>query len=343
MKNKRLIIVLAVIVVILIGVFITQRNSSSSKEDTKQSATDTKKDDLPVIGILQTTSHPSLDDIREGVIEGLKNNGYEDKKNVSIVVMNAQGDQSKMSTMADSLVEKKPKLLVGIATAACQSLANATSDIPIIMGAVADPVGSGLAESNEQPGKNITGVINQAPIEKQLALLQEILPEAKTIGLLYSSGEDNSKVEGDRAFDIATELGLTPKKFTVTNSSDIAQTVATMCQEVDAIYLPTDNTIASAMETVVNEANKYDMPIIPTVDIMVKQGGLATVGINQFQLGEEAGKIGADVLNGANPATTPNYVMKDGEVLVNEVQANKLGISIPQSVLDKAKIVDPNE
>ncbi|MDZ7834602.1 MAG: ABC transporter substrate-binding protein [Alkalibacterium sp.] len=139
-----------------------------------------------------------MDAITEGSVDGLEENGFVDGENAEIILQNAQGDQNLMNTMAQSLVDEGADLLVGIGTPASQALANATADIPIIMGAVSDPVGAGLVETEGNPGKNITGVKNEAPVDAQLAIMAEILPEAEEIGLLYSSGEDNSKAEGER-------------------------------------------------------------------------------------------------------------------------------------------------
>lgn len=336
MKKNRLVLVIVIIGIILAGAFFLSRETGTADPDNGETE-NTHVD----IGILQTTSHQSLDDIREGIIQGLEENGYTDGENATIHFQNAQGDQSQMNTMATTFVEDNVDIMIGIGTPASQALANASQNIPIIMGAVSDPVGSGLVESDEAPGGNVTGVKNVTPIAAQLELLREIAPDMTELGLLYSSGEDNSQAEGERAAVLAEELGFEPKTYKVSNSNDIAQMVATMSQEVEAIYLPTDNTIASAMETVVNEANRYNIPLIPTVDQMIQQGGFATVGINQTEMGVEAGRMAAEVLNGdSDPATTPTFVLEEGEVLVNEEQAERLGIEIPQSVLDRARIVE---
>ncbi|MFO8069159.1 MAG: tryptophan ABC transporter substrate-binding protein [Alkalibacterium sp.] len=346
MKRKGLFLTLSVIVLLLVGVFtfsiVNSGNDESQGEATGTSAGTEEQEDF-VVGILQTASHPALDAITAGAIEGLAENGFVDGDNTEIVFQNGQGDQNLMNTMAQSLVEDGADLLIGIGTPASQAFANATADIPIIMGAVSDPVGAGLVASEEAPGKNITGVKDQAPVEAQLGMMLELLPEAMEIGVLYSSGEDNALAEAERAEKAIEGLGLNAVVYTVSSTNEIQQTVATMAQEVDVIYLPTDNTIASAFDTVVSEANRYDIPLIPTVDSMIAQGGLATVGINQTDTGFETGRMAAEVLQGQDPSEFPVYVLSEGDKLVNQQQADLLGIEIPQTVLDEAIMIETND
>lgn len=332
-KNKRMIIILGLLVVVLVGGFILSAGKTGSDAQQPSSGSDFK------IGILQTTSHPALDEITAGTIEGLEENGYVEGENMMVTFQNGQGDQNLMNTMAQSLVDEGADLLVGIGTPASQALANATSEIPIILAAVSDPVGAGLVESEEDPGGNITGVKDQSPVQAQLELMLEVLPETEHIGLFYSSGEDNARAEAERAKKAAEELGLTTDTYTVSGTNEIQNMVATMAQEVDAIYLPTDNTIASAFDTVVSEATRYDTPLIPTVDSMITQGGLATVGINQKQLGFESGRMGAEVLDGKDIRTFPVFVLEEGDVLINQGQAERLGLTVPKTILDEATIV----
>lgn len=328
MRKNRLTVVVAIIVIFLIGSFFVEKK-------------ETKKEDLPTVGVLQFVSHPALDEIYKGIQEGLKDKGYEDGKNVTIAFQNGQADQSKLATMSQQLVqEKKSDVLIGIATPAAQALANTTSEIPIVLGAITDPVSAGLVKNDQKPGGNITGVSDKSPVAAQFDLMKELLPKSEKIGILYASSEENSKYQVEEAKKTAEAKGLTVKTFAVPSSNEIAQTVQVMSREVDVIYIPTDNTIANAMQTVVNEADKTKTPIIPSVDTMVEQGGLATVGINQFELGVQTGKMAADILSGKiQPATTPIYTFKEGDIIINQKQADLLGVSIPAEIKEKAKIV----
>ncbi|MGM0217293.1 tryptophan ABC transporter substrate-binding protein [Enterococcus sp. AZ126] len=329
MRKNRLFAVVVMIVVFLIGSFFIEK-----KETAKQK--------LPTVGVLQFVSHPALDQIYKGIQTGLKENGYKDGENMQIVFQNGQADQSKLATMSQQLIqEKKSDVLIGIATPAAQALANTTSEIPIILGAITDPVSAGLVADDQKPGGNITGVSDKSPVDAQFDLAMEILPKSKKVGILYASSEENSKYQVEEAKKVAEEKGLAVKTFAVPSSNEIAQTVQVMTSEVDFIYIPTDNTIANAMQTVVSEANKTKTPIIPSVDTMVEQGGLATVGINQFELGVQTGKMAADVLSGkAKPETTPIYTFKTGDIIINQKQAEKLGISIPENIKSNATIIE---
>lgn len=228
--------------------------------------------------------------------------------------------------------------MVGIATPSAQALANSSQEIPIVLGAVTDPEGSGLVKSNEAPGGNITGVSDLTPIKEQFSLIQEILPEAKKIGILYSSSEDNSIVQADQAIEIANEMGLETQVMTVSSTNDVSQVGATLAAQVDAIWLPTDNTIASAMNTLVSAADSNGIPIFPAVDTMVEEGGLATVGLDQYELGRLTGEMVAAILNGeSDPATTPIRYLDKGEVIINEEKAKQLGITISPQLLEQEK------
>ncbi|WP_228022149.1 tryptophan ABC transporter substrate-binding protein, partial [Enterococcus faecium] len=246
-----------------------------------------------VVGVLQYVSHPALDEIYRGIKDGLKEEGLKEGENLEIKFQNGQADQSKLATMSQQLVQSDPDVLIGIATPAAQSLANTTSSIPVVLGAVTDPVGAGLVGSLEKPGGNVTGVSDQPPVASQIKLASDLLPNAKKVGILYASSEDNSKYQVAQAEEAAKKEGLEAVKYAVPSTNEIAQTVQVMSRQVDFIYVPLDNTIANAMQTVVKEANKANIPVIPSVDTMVEQGGLATIGINQYQLGLQSGKMAA--------------------------------------------------
>lgn len=331
MKNKRLISVVGLIVIFLVVSFVMQKTEMTAK---------TKKKQLLTVGVLQFVSHPALDEIYRGIQDGLKEEGYEEGKNLKIEFQNGQADQSKLNTMSQQLINKEADVLIGIATPAAQSLANLTTEIPIVLGAITDPKGANLVADNEKPGGNITGVSDKSPVEAQFDLVKALLPEAKSVGILYSSAEDNSKYQANEVEDVAKKQGMRVKHYPVPSGNEISQMVQVMTSEVDMIYIPTDNMIANAMQIVVDIANKNETPIIPSVDTMVEQGGLATVGINQYKLGVQTGRMAADILAGkAEPATTPIYTFTSGDIIINQAQAEKLGINIPSEILDKAIIV----
>lgn len=333
MKNKGLIASVVVIIAVVIGFFIYQTMNTPAKTAKKA------EDKVQTVGILQFVSHPALDMITKGVKDALKEAGYKEGKNLKIVFQNGQADQSKLATMSQQLVDKKADVLVGVATPAAQSLANTTKDIPIVLGAVTDPVGAKLVASLDNPGGNVTGVSDQPPVASQIKLGKELLPDAKTVGMLYSSTEVNSKYQVNEASKTAESLGMAVKEYPVASTNEIAQTVQVMSQNVDFIYIPLDNTIANAMQAVVGEANKSKTPIITSVDTMVEQGGLATVGIDQYTLGKKTGQMVVQILKGADPSVTPVYTFKEGVTVLNEKQAEFLGIQIPDNLKKEAQIV----
>ncbi|RBR31454.1 ABC transporter substrate-binding protein [Enterococcus cecorum] len=333
MKNKGLIASVVVIIAVVIGFFVYQTMNAPAKTTKKA------EDKVQTVGILQFVSHPALDTITKGVKDALKEAGYKEGKNLKIVFQNGQADQSKLATMSQQLVDKKADVLVGVATPAAQSLANTTKDIPIVLGAVTDPVGAKLVASLDNPGGNVTGVSDQPPVASQIKLGKELLPDAKTVGMLYSSTEVNSKYQVNEASKTAESLGMSVKEYPVASTNEIAQTVQVMSQNVDFIYIPLDNTIANAMQAVVGEANKSKTPIITSVDTMVEQGGLATVGIDQYTLGKKTGQMVVQILKGADPSVTPVYTFKDGVTVLNEKQAEFLGIQIPDNLKKEAQIV----
>lgn len=346
--GKALTATIIVIALILVGGFTYELGrragikEASGGKATSQSvqSSSSAKSGMKRVGILQYVSHPALNQIHKGVVDELKKEGFVDGKNIQIFDQNGQADQSKLATMSEQLVNKKSDVLVGIATPAAQALANATSTTPIVLGAVTDPVAAGLVKDMKAPGKNLTGVSDQPPVAAEIKLGKELMPEAKTVGMLYSSTEVNSKSQVETATKTAESLGLQVKKFAVPSSNEIAQTVQVMSDQCDFIYTPLDNTIANAMPTVTQEANKKKRPVINSVDTMVKQGGLATIGVNQYQLGIQTGKMAADILKGkSKPATTPVYTFTTGDTIINKEQAQLLDITIPDDLMKNAKLV----
>lgn len=296
--------------------------------------------DLPYIGIMQLASHPALDAITEGIIDQLAKEGYVDGETATIDLQNAQGDQSNMQQIAERFITNDADVTIGIATPAAQALANATKDIPIIMGAITDPLAANLIASLEAPGGNVTGVSDKIPVAEQFDLIMDLVPELKTIGFLYSSSEDNSLSSAKEAEIVAESLGLTVVTKTVNSANDIPQVAESLAQEVDAIWVPTDNIIATSMLSLIEVSDAHKIPVFPSVDTMVEEGGLATVGLNQYAIGTQTGSVTADVLEGADPSSYAIQYPEQTEVIINKGKAEKLNISIPEDVLDSANIIE---
>ena len=328
MKNKALIGTLAALALLVVGVlFVSQRQETSSSSEDK----------VVKIGILQFVTHDALDEIERGIEDGLAEAGYEGS-NVELTVLNAEADQSKIQTMSKKLVDDGNDVVIGIATPAAQGLASATSDIPVIMGAISDPVGAKLVKNLDKPEGNVTGVSNHVPHAQTVELIQTITPDAKTIGVLYASSEDNSVSQVKEFTQYAEEAGLTVVEYAVPSTNEITTTMSVMTGKVDAIFVPQDNTIASAFPTVVTAANAAKIPVYSSVDTMVKQGSIASVAQSQYDLGLETAKIAVKILAGKKVSEVPVKVVDTGVPTVNLKAAKELGITIPDSLLEEANI-----
>ena len=285
------------------------------------------------IGIIQYVEHVALDSAREGFVDALSDNGYVDGENITIDVQNAQADQSNLSTISDRFVSNNVDLVLAIATPAAQSIAGKTKDIPILGTAITDYVAAKLVESNEAPGGNVSGTTDMNPIREQIELLVKLVPDAETVGLIYTSSEDNSIVQAAIAREVIEELGLTYTEVTVTNSNDVQQATQSIVEECDAIYLPTDNVIASSMPIVYSVTVESKTPVICGESGMVESGGLATLGINYYDLGYKTGLMAIKVLKGeAQPATMPIESADEFDFAINGAVANEIGLEIPEDL-----------
>ncbi len=287
------------------------------------------------IGVCQLMEHDALDAAYDGFVEGLKEAGYEEGVNLEFDINNAQGDQSNCATIAAKLKNEGCDLILAIATPAAQACANEITDTPILITAVTDPAESGLVDSNEAPGANITGTSDLTPVSSQIEMIQKLVPDAKTVGVFYTSSETNSKLQADMAIEAGEKLGYTMETYTVSASSEIQQVMESMIGKIDALYIPTDNLLASNIPTVALVANPAGLPVFCGEGGMVENGALITNGIDYFELGILTGKQAAEILEGADPATMPiEYCSEDSYTYsVNLDTAEEIGIEIPEEFL----------
>jgi putative ABC transport system substrate-binding protein len=285
------------------------------------------------IGIIQYIDHIALNTAREGFIEALKENGFVDGQNIAIDLQNAQGDQSNLSTISDRFISNKVDLVLAIATPAAQSIAGKTKDIPILGTAITDYEDAKLVESATNPGGNVSGTTDMNPIKEQIDLLVKLAPEAKTIGVLYTSSEDNSILQAKLAKKAIENLGLTYVESTVSSSNDVQQATQSIVDKCDAIYIPTDNIFASAMPIVHGVTSASKTPVITGESGMCESGGLATLGINYRDLGYQTGLMAVKILNGeAEPATMPIEASNKFDFVINGLVAEEIGIEIPEDL-----------
>lgn len=292
------------------------------------------------IGIIQLMEHPALDASREGFVAALAEAGYTDGDNIKIELQNAQGDQSNLNTISQKFVSDGKDLILAIATPAAQTIANATTDIPILVTAVTDPAESGLVESNELPNCNVSGTSDLTPVADQIELLTKILPDAKKITIMYCSGEQNSLIQADMAEEAATALGLEVERKTVTSTNDVAQVTESVIGTCDAVYIPTDNVLASSMPLVTSITNPAGLPVIAGETGMVSGGGLASVAIDYTSIGRLTGKMAAEIIEGADISTMPIQYDDAPELVINETAAAELGITIPDDIKAEATVTN---
>lgn len=287
------------------------------------------------IGIIQLADHPALDASRNGFIDALKDEGYVDGENIKIDYHNGQGDPNNLSTISDRFVGNKVDMVLAIATDAAQAIAGKTTEIPILGTAITDYEVAGLVNSNEKPGTNVSGTTDMNPIKEQIELLIELKPDIKTLGVLYTSSEDNSVLQAQIAKDVIEGKGLDYVEVTVTNTNEVQQATQSIVTQCDGIYIPTDNVFASAMPVVYGVTVESKTPVVCGESNMVKGGGLATLGINYYDLGYQTGKMAVRVLSGkAKIEEMPIETLEKLDYAINKDVAEAIGIDIPDKYKD---------
>lgn len=300
----------------------------------EESGADLSSKEEFTIGLLQLMSHPSLDEIREGIYDGLAKRGYVSGENLNVLYENGQGDANNLKMMSDYFVSEDVDLMAGIATPAAQAVANASNgEIPVVISAVTDPVGAGLVENPEKPGANITGTSDNIDVSLQLDLLLSVMPDLSHLGIMYNSSEVNVEKIVQKMEKDASGRGISVTVLTVTSTNDIAQVTEQLASDVEAVWLPNDNTMASSMETIIPVCDAKGVPVFPSVDAMVAAGGVATLGVNQYQIGLDTASVIADILEGADVSSYSVVNSVQNDVYYNSVQAEKLGITLPSKIL----------
>lgn len=301
---------------------------------------ETGKDGKVSVGIVQLVEHAALDAANKGFVEGLAAKGFKEGQNLTIDRQNAQADQSNLQNIVHRFVNNKVNLICAIATPAAQTAANVTSDIPIVATAVTDYEAAKLIKSNSKPGTNVTGTSDMNPVKEQLDLLLKIAPNAKTVGTIYSSSEVNSQLQVEMLKAAAKDRNIVIKEATVSTVNDIQQAAHSLVGEIDALYIPTDNVMASAVPTLISVTDEANLPVVAGEGSMVKAGCLATLGIDYHKLGVQTGEMAAEILAGkAQPADMAIQVQKEFKATINMKAAEKIGLKLPENVLKDAEIV----
>jgi len=290
------------------------------------------------IGISQFVEHPALDSAREGFIEGLAEEGFT-ADNVEFIEQNAQADFSTAQSIAQQFKSNNLDLILTIATPNAQAAANVIKHTPVLFTAVTDPVEAGSVNSMENPGGNLTGTTDMNPVAQQIELIKEFIPGITDLGVLYNPGEVNSVVQVDIVKETTEAMGIKLHEATVSNSSEVSLAASALIGDVDAIYVPTDNIIVSALPSVLNITNENNIPVFASENGQVGQGAIATLGIDYKLLGIQTGKMAAKILNGAATAEMPVESSDELKLYLNTKAAENLGLEIPTAVSERANVI----
>ena len=331
MKKKTIAIMMTAAMVMAMAAGCGSKESSSSDGDNKEASYK--------IGIQQFAEHGSLDNCREGFLEGLEEEGIKEGDNLTVEVKNAMADTATNAQIADSFVSDNMDLICAIATPSAQSAYNAAmdKDIPVVYTAVTDPVAAELADKDGNPVGDVTGTSDTLPVEDQLKMIREMMPDAKTIGILYTTSETNSVSAIATYESLVDKYGFTLETKGISQTSEIALATDDLLTKVDCITNLTDNTVVASLPTILEKANEKGIPVFGSEIEQVKIGCLAAEGIDYIQLGKQTGKIAAQILKGEKKASEiPYEIISEPGFYVNTKVAENLGIEVPSDLADSA-------
>ena len=334
MKKKVLAVILGAVMTMSLAA--CGSTGSSNASDASASGSDEKS---YTIGISQFAEHGSLDNCREGFIEGLKEEGIEEGKNLTVDVKNAAADQGTAKQISDTFVSDKVDLVCAIATPSAQAAYNSAmnSDIPVVYTAVTDPVAAKLANEDGSSVGNVTGTSDELPIKAQLEMIREMLPDAKNIGILYTTSEANSVSALAKYKELAGDYGFTIVDKGISQTADISLATDELLTEVDCLTNLTDNTVVASLATILDKANEKNIPVFGSEIEQVKIGCLAAEGLDYVALGKQTGKMAAQILKGEKEASDMNYeTITEPGFYVNNKVAENLGVEVPEDLAGNA-------
>lgn len=342
MKKK---VLAGIMTTAMIMAMMTGCGSSDTAKDTQASTgSETSADSSAAesdytIGISQFAEHGSLDNCREGFLESLKSAGIEEGVNLTVEYQNSQADTGTASTIADNFVSKNVDLICAIATPSAQAAYNSAmdSEIPVVYTAVTDPVAAKLAKDDGTAVGNVTGTSDELPIKAQLEMIREMMPDAKKIGILYTTSEANSVSALAKYDDLAGDYGFEIVEKGISQTADISLAADELLGEVDCLTNLTDNTVVASLATILDKANAKKIPVFGSEIEQVKIGCLAAEGLDYVALGKQTGKMAAKILKGEKKASDMQFetITEPGFYVNNEVAKN-LGITVPEDLQDKA-------
>ncbi|MEM9908393.1 MAG: ABC transporter substrate-binding protein [Cyanobacteria bacterium P01_D01_bin.44] len=304
---------------------------------TGDSANTSGSTDTPFIAVTQIVEHPALDAVRDGVRDELAEAGYKDGESLQWAWESAQGQPATASQIAQKFVGESPDVIVAIATPSAQAVVAANQETPVVFSAVTDPVGAELVTDMEAPGGLVTGVSDLSPIDQHIALITEVLPEAKNLGIIYNAGEANSVSLVELIQQAAPEQGFdNVVEATISSSADVATAADSLVGKVDVIYIPTDNTVVSALESVLKVGADNQIPVFAGDTDSVERGAIAGISFDYYDVGRQTGEVVLRILNGEDPGTIPVETVQSLELSINPAAAETMGVTLPEAVTSRA-------
>nr|VVV05916.1 hypothetical protein AW0309160_03399 [Aliivibrio wodanis] len=288
------------------------------------------------ISVNQFVQHDALDDTRQGLYDGLKQQGYVEGENLIFNYQTAHANTATAIQIARQYMSDKPDVMIGIGTQSAQAMASVSSSIPVVFTAVSDPIGAKLVKTLEFPEKNVTGMSAMTPIADHVRLLQELLPNIETIGVVYNSGEVNSVAQVELLKSVAKEANIEIIEASVANSSDVLLATKIVAKKADVIYAPTDNTIASAFQALISAANATKTPVFGGATFYVDKGAFASLGFSFYQLGEQTADYVVAIIHGTKPSQLPVKPAIGTDLILNQVAAQRLGIEFSEEIQRRA-------
>jgi putative ABC transport system substrate-binding protein len=295
--------------------------------------------EMKTVAVTAIVEHPALDAARDGIREALAEAGYKEGENLIFTYESAQGSPATAAQIARKLIGERPDVIVPISTPSAQAVVAATQDLPVVFTAVTDPVGAKLVSDIDHPGANVTGMSDLSPIGKHLDLVKEIMPDTKRLGVIYNPGEANSLTLLELLRAEAPARGLSLKEAAAPRSSDVLQAAQSLVGSVDAIYIPTDNTVVSAFEAVTKVGQQNRLPVFAGDTDSVPRGAIAALGFNYKDVGRQTGTIVRRVLEGEKPGDIPVQGVEITELHLNKAAAAATGVTVPEDVLKRAHTV----
>lgn len=292
--------------------------------------------------VTSIVEHPALDAVKDGLKEELLARGFEDGKNLRFEFQTAQGNPAVAAQIARQYVGAAPNVIVAISTASAQAVVSATRTVPVVFSAITDPVSAKLVPGPGASKTNVTGISDMAPVADHLALIREMLPRSKNLGVVYSPGEANSIASLNLLKEQARLQGFNVIESPAQRSADVPAATRALVGKVDLVYVPQDNAVASALDAVIDVATRSKIPVFAADEPSVVKGALATIGFDYFQLGRQTAVLVAQILGGQDAGTVPWKVGSGTDLIVNTAAAKRLGITLPESVLKRAKRVVEN-